>query len=381
MNGRQIAVAAWDAFHRKGIIQRRGIRTPQAYFLPDLEPTQQDVQIAERLLAAYVYSPPHEDIWGSITSGLQGFAAVVDRADPLELARYLCNVSRMDASRGIVQGDIEHQKLKLDPTYRRHVARMAADKLLLVAEAVGAVPVENPEQGPRRDTAKMTSGQIVDAISSVMSIDITPPEIDGGLFKIRTGVGDFGERDLNALYTAWLLRNYRSVCEIGGGSGRVAYWALRLGVRHYTIIDLPHANMLQGFYLMKALGADSVSLHGEDGRAPITLTPSSVHKSVGIDADAILNQDSFPEIAADVVRGYLEWVKNLDVPLISINHESQPPSGIGAPQIRVSDLVAEVGGFERTERHLYWLRSGYVLERFEPKSGSGHATHSDSPSH
>jgi hypothetical protein len=256
---------------------------------------------------------------------------------------------------------------------------MAADKLLLLAEAVGAVPVENPEQGRRGKTVRIAPGQLVDAISSAIGIDLAPPGIDGGLFKVRTGVGDFWERDLNAIYTAWLLRNYRSVCEIGGGSGRVAYWALRLGVRQYTIIDLPHANMLQGFYLMKAVGPDSVSLHGEGHQAPISLVPSSVHKSIGITADVILNQDAFPEIAADVVREYLEWVKDLDAPLLSINHESRPPSDSGSPQIRVADLVTEVGGFERTERHLYWLRSGYILERFERQGRSRHGTYSASP--
>ena len=43
------------------------------------------------------------------------------------------------------------------------------------------------------------------------------------------------------------------ICEIGGGMGGAAYYAARLGAAHYTLIDLPVMNALQGYFLPASL--------------------------------------------------------------------------------------------------------------------------------
>jgi len=59
------------------------------------------------------------------------------------LARYLCNMSRQDATIGTVQGDQEFKKISRDSNYRQFIALMTKDKLVSLAEAVGAIPCEN----------------------------------------------------------------------------------------------------------------------------------------------------------------------------------------------------------------------------------------------
>ena len=56
-------------------------------------------------------------------------------------------MSRQDATVGTVQGDAEHAKIVAIPAYRQFLALHAKDKLVSLAEAVGAIAVENPEAG------------------------------------------------------------------------------------------------------------------------------------------------------------------------------------------------------------------------------------------
>lgn len=332
---------------------------PSAHFVAERTPTTDDIDHAERLIAAYQASPRADradDIWTTIAAQQANFFDVLQRGCATELASHLCNMARHDATRGTVQGDAEHRRISRDRSYRRHIARMTADKLVLLAEAVGAIPTENPEQGAWGESRRLALGQVVALISAKLDVDVTPPDVDGGLFKVEVGPALFGERDCNAIYTGWLLKEHHSVCEIGGGSGRVAYWASRFGVVDYTLVDLPHINVIQGFYLMSALGGAAVRLYGESADAPITILPDTSYRSSvdGRQFDAVLNQDSFPEIDAEVVLRYLGWIEEIGIPLLSINHET-------AGQQRVQDLAAEVG-LRRESRYPYWLRKGYVAE-------------------
>lgn len=217
-----------------------------------------------------------------------------------------------------------------------------------------------------------------------MGLDIAPPPIDGGLFKISAGSGQdaarFGERDCNGIYTGWTLvqllgrrASGAALCEIGGGSGRVAYWAKRFGIDDYTIYDLPQVNAVQGFYLMKALGGEGVRLYGESGaqsQGGFRVLPYFATRDVNCRRyDLVLNQDSFPEINTEVVREYLAWIKKVSHAFLSINHESRPNAVGGSLQNNVSELVRESGGYRLQSRQLYWLRKGYVMELYQVSEG------------
>lgn len=312
------------------------------------------------------------DVWTYIRSRQRKYFDTLESKDPERLAAYLCNMSRHDATHGTVQGDWEYKKLLLSPRYRRYISLMAKDKLVLLAEALGAVPVENPEQGEWGMALRRDSDNLVATIENKLGRVLRPPAIDGGLFKLETARGEFSERDCNAIYTAWLLTEQLtggarpSVCEIGGGVGRVAYWSMQFGAGNYMIADLPHINVLQGFYLMKAMPQLRVCLYGEDARdADVVIWPGDrLAEAPRVAFDLVLNQDSFPEIHADIVRNYLRWIRTVSPRFISINHESRPNSIGDERQVSVPELVSDVGGFERKARWPYWLRRGYVLEDY-----------------
>ncbi len=364
---------------RNILLHESPARGPRALggVMPYKTESAEDVEIAERLLQAWdepAWRSERVDLWTEIREGQDGFRTVLASKDPVRLARYLCNVARHEASRGITQGDLEYDRIVRDASYRDFILLMTKDKLVALAEALGVIPVENPEQGPWGENLGRDADELVTAISNRLGVDIAPPDVDGGLLKLKTGRGDFGERDFNAIFTAQLVRSLvgerRRICEIGGGSGRVAYWSVRMGASAYTLVDLPHVNVVQGYYLMKALGADVVGLYGEAETPKHIVRIRPAHALGELEAtefDLVLNQDSFPEMHPDTVTDYLSWVAAGRGPrLLSINHESRPTYGGGRRQISVAQMAGECHGLERRERFPYWLRKGYVVELYSP---------------
>jgi hypothetical protein len=355
--------------------------------VPDKTPSAEDVAIAERLLRAFRAategseagsSSQTPDLWTIITAEQGQFASVLRRGDGAELAGYLCNVCRHDATIGIVQGNDEYARIVSDRSYRDSIALMAKDKLVSLAEAVGSLPVENPEQGPFGMNLHVDADDLVAGISQRIGIDITPPDVDGGLFKLSTSGGLFGERDANAIFTALLLRrlSYGSgtprICEIGAGSGRVAYWSRRLGSSSHTIIDLPHVNVVQGYYLLKSVPAERVRLYGEDSSAvapELTIWPNhAIGELRDAEYEIVLNQDSMPEMSRSTVDDYLRWIGRTCRHLfVSINQESRPTYGDDLQQVSVPEAAAAVGGFELLDRYPYWLRRGFVVELYRTR--------------
>ena len=324
-------------------------------------------------------SSEYEDIWSHNRLIQPTFFAALGSQDPTVLAAYLCNMCRHDATHGTVQGYREHLKVKYIPLYRRYIAKVIKDKLVLLAEAVGAVGCENPEQGVWGENFRLPIDFLVSAIERQIELDITPPDIDGGLLKIYGAKAQFNERDLNAIFTAWRMSNTlddftdASVCEIGAGTGRVAYWNWRFGIKSYSIIDLPHINVLSGFYLLKALPDANIRLYGEPSQElsddrEITIFPTYAINDFSLGQfDLVLNQDSFPEIHGDIVRDYLVKIREISRQFfLSINHESCP-RGVSDSftHISVQKVIDEVGGYEKLTRDPYWLRKGYVMQLYK----------------
>jgi hypothetical protein len=359
-----------------------------AEIVPDIQPETRDVEIAARLLAAHraaaadgppLPDPARADLWRGIYRRQRRFAEVLARGDPHELAGYLCNVSRHDASQGITQGDVEFARITRDRSYRDFLALLTKDSLVALAEALGALPVENPAQGSLGASLHADPDVLVAEVERRLGIELRPPEIDGGLLKLSTSRGRFGERDLNAIFTAWVVHRTMPpggrICEIGAGSGRVAYWSHRLGARPITLIDLPHVNVVQGYYLLRSLPDAPIALYGEPPPSGASLRILPNHATAAGHAhayDLVLNQDSFPEMHPDTVGDYLRWIRGVGAGrLLSINHEDKPPYGRGLAHVSVPEAIARAGGFELEDRTPYWLRKGYVTEVYRVlKAGS-----------
>ena len=370
---------------RQAMLQHRvGRRRPPiaAGIVPDIEPGAPDIAIAARLLAAHraaaaagppLPDPARADLWRGIYRRQRRFAEVLARGDAHELAGYLCNVSRHDASQGITQGNVEYARITRDRSYRDFLALLTKDTLVALAEALGALPVENPAQGSLGASLHADPEVLVAEVERRVGIELRPPEIDGGLLKLSTARGRFGERDLNAIFTAWVVHRTLPpggrICEIGAGSGRVAYWSHRLGAGPITLIDLPHVNVVQGYYLLRSLPDAPIALYGEPaapGSSLRILPNHAIAAGYAHDHDLVLNQDSFPEMHPDTVGDYLRWIRSLGPGrrLLSINHENKPPYGRGLAHVSVPEAVARAGGFELEDRTPYWLRKGYVTELY-----------------
>jgi hypothetical protein len=354
----------------------------------DIAATPSDVAIAERLLAAYSASErerqrhraPGVDMWSSIGKLQRPFHAMLGAGDPEALAAYLCNMARHDAAIGIGQGPQEHDFILSNADYAYFRRLLIKDKMISFAEATGAIGYECPEQGPWGEHFHCDIDDLLRRIEARVGISLIPPPIDGAMFKVPAGGGLFHDRDLFAQCSAWSMRELvgpgASVAEIGGGVGRCAYWARRFGLGRYTLVDLPHINVLQGYYLLKSLPDDRVALFGETaGDADITILPSFAKDRLADDAvDIVLTQDSLPEINEEVALDYIAWSRRVSRRwLYSINQEAAAaytqefcaPAGDGDPkQNIVRELVERSGGFRAVMRAPYWLRKGYAVELF-----------------
>lgn len=385
--GVQRLVGLLERPRRAAILQHsagRGRIRPDVLLVPDRLPEADDVAIAARLLTAYraaradgyagdAQSVGPKDLWSTIERRKHGFAALLEQGSAHELAVMLCNVARHPAAEGILQGETEYERIVSDSSYRAFLGLLATDTLVSLAEAVGALPVENPAQGSFGTNLRRDPGALIAAVEARLGLDVVPPNVDGALLKLRTPRGLFGERDLNAIFTAHLLTRllrdtaHPRLCEIGAGGGRTAYWSHRLGLRALTIVDLPDVNVVQGYYLLRNLPADHVTLYGEPVRPDpiVRILPAGALASAGAGRfDLVLNQDSFPEMAPVVVRDYLAWIRTSAERLLSINHESKPTYGPGLVHASVPEEIACVGGFLLEDRFPYWLRRGYVAELY-----------------
>ena len=351
-----------------------------ATVVADFVATDADMTITERLLRAYgraMTDRPRAnaevaDVWTKIAGVQGGLLGLLQSGDVKALANYLCNMSRMDATIGTVQGDDEYAQILAHKRNRDFRSALTKDKLVSFAEAVGVSRCETPEQGGWGDAIHASADELIAGLEARIGVSLTPPAIDGGLFKLVTAHGLFHERDLYAQFTAWSLRELigagGQVIEIGGGVGRSAYWGHRLGLGRYTIVDLPHIGVLQGFYLLKSLGPDQVRLHGESGDdAPLHLVPDfAIAGLAPASCDLVLNQDSLPEINLEAAQRYMDWIKQVSRAwFYSVNQEAKAPYSAQGRQLSVAELAAASGGYRRISRTPYWLRKGYVTEIYD----------------
>ncbi|MGA2368127.1 MAG: putative sugar O-methyltransferase [Dehalococcoidia bacterium] len=356
----------------------------------ELKPTTADESIAARLIKAFKKAAEDEcilnpassiDVWGILQRGPHSaFLQLLRDENTTALAAYLCNMSRLGISEGLVQGEDEYRKIISSRKFRKWLAVYNADKLVALGEAMGVLPCKNPEQGKFVfNNIYSNLDEVVEKIEKYLQISIIPPNIEGCLFKLRTKKGTISYRDIFAVYTAWRIRELlkgpssAKVCEIGGGIGKLAYYAHSFGIRNYTIVDLPYVNVLQGYYLIKCLPQANIILYGESKancEDIIEIMPywSFEHKPEG-SYDLTINSDSFPEIDKKTVLNYLKNIKrNTKNYFLSVNQEGRIFDLVyDFEQSVVSELVEETGGFRRLSRFPFWLRKGYVEEVFEIK--------------
>src|ERR1039457_88841 len=115
---------------------------------PVNEPSEEDVTLCHRLIAAYTKAASGDlmtdgPIWSSMIRREYGsLRATVDSRDASALAELLCRMFRSSCVHGIASGDLYRANLA-----KRFWQLKLLDDCVSLAEYLGAVRVENPEQG------------------------------------------------------------------------------------------------------------------------------------------------------------------------------------------------------------------------------------------
>jgi hypothetical protein len=332
----------------------------------------QRIDFAERLLVAYHAAMSDgtdaplkrdgTDMWTELMRGeLSELMSIIARHDARQLALSLVDFGRSFVWFGGITTCIDGFNRNLN---LRHVALTYLDKLICLGEAIGIVRVENPESGSWGSNLHVDVDQLIDDIEIELGISIAPPmgiiHTDG----LRTKKGLFHYRHIAGLYGAVRISNLvgssGKVCEFGGGLGITAMYARRLGILDYTMLDLPITCLLAGHYLLHALGRDSVVLYGEESRdCAIKILPYwECEKFADKAYEMTVNQDSFPEIAENLVNEYLVQIQRFTSGhFLSINHEYSFPR-------TVHNVVRRHRGYRRVYRSKCWVREGYVEELY-----------------
>ncbi|CAO4193714.1 hypothetical protein LFADAHJC_LOCUS2060 [Methylorubrum extorquens] len=337
---------------------------PAIAFAPP-RPGPEDDAIARRLIAAWQsgagrapVQADSEGMWAARSQGFPDFHRALQGGDAGALAGLLNNLFQSHLAHGIAMGRTMATLARHAPT---PFAASWCDRLLRLSEAVGLAPIRSPEQG---DYAAALPGPLAHHVApprleAELGFPLAFPEV-GAPFGVRYGAGILPEHALTHAYAAWRVGQlgcFDRVVEIGGGFGGLA-WFLRHPDRHYTILDLPFTNVLQGWFLLKA-GLD-VSLAGEPDAAIRVRPWWEIERNERY--DLAINQDSLPEMPPETAAMYIARIRAIAPLFYSINQEAAAPNTDAFRQAVVADLVARDGGYRRLGRHLFWMRDGYVEE-------------------
>ena len=284
--------------------------------------------------------PMHDLLTGGTTEQL-GFA--LDRPHTTNL--FLGFDNPVAAPWGFMDEDRNLLSIEVGPDMAERIYR-AVRRL---AEATGAAQVANPE------TLTGTALPIDDYLAAIderLGIELDFPNFYPHEKGIRSQRGIIGYRPLQAIYQAFRVKSLDAckVMEIGAGLGRTAYYAHRMGIRDYTIVDIPLSNVAQTHFLSRALGVGEVSVTGEERRTIRIVGPSFV-AATDERFDVVLNVDSLSEMDPGIAASYVAFARKAASNLVSINRE-------WADSPRIADMVKDVP----IMRMPYWMRDGYVEE-------------------
>jgi len=313
------------------------------------------------------------DMWTWITGLHRPFVEMLDAADHRRIGETLLNI----ACGPLVVGYLDyesHQRLKADRWARKREAKHVIDKLISLGEALACAPARCVEQGAwEYHNDDIDHKKILASIEEMVGFEIAPPRAGGGTFGLSVGPNVFCMRDLIAIYVAARLRQLlphqkeRCIAEIGGGTGSLAYYLVKAGMGRVSVYDLPTVGIVQGYYLMRSLGATRVWLYGEtkSDTAVAQVKPYwTIADLPDRSVDAFVNVDSLPEIELSAAQDYIRLIQAKGKHFfLSVNQEGQAEFG-SVPQSVVYRLVERNGGFERVYRFPHWMRRTYVEELY-----------------
>ncbi len=344
----------------------------------------QDILIAERILEAYQAAkrfeeanvPPQllqrRESSDDKPDFLQEFESILDSRDPTDVAVHLCQACRLPTAQGFGLG-----KRAFDAAtatgQEAEFAAIVMERVLAVARSMTLLP-----QGSDQPNTPESIEELLERIESAVGapIDIGPVM---GRFGVRLGERVLDPLAADSAYAIWRMRmllddelEHCRVAEIGAGLARTAQLAATIGIQQYSIFDLPTANALQGYYLLKTCEPGKVQLFGEINEdAPIKVQPywEFFDTPEGY-FDLCLSHNSIHAMSETAAKSYVLEMPRVSRLLLSINKEelSAADNQSTLRPLSMPRLVEDHPGFKRTGRHPYWVRPGYVEEVYRMSS-------------
>ncbi|MFP5238739.1 MAG: putative sugar O-methyltransferase [Acidobacteriota bacterium] len=313
-------------------------------------------------LASQTPLGPSDNIWLSQFSDTKRDDVALLESGDIEAAR---DMLRNPSSSMLFYGfDLIQEQTVAQNTHEAWIKwlhLLTYDTLLQTTRATGARRVEYPEAAIDYDDAPGME-ELLEQLDERLGFRIDFPNIFAGETGIATSRGVVSYRAAQALYHVWRMKQVLAgakatrILEIGAGLGRTAYYALKLGVEQYTIIDIPLTGVAQAYYLGRVLGERAVSLWGEQSYAPVRVLPPLAYQLLNEQFDLVVNIDSLPEMSEDTARGYIAGAARLTRRFLSINREFT--------SFTVESLYRAMPGV-KAMRFPCWSRRGYVEELLE----------------
>lgn len=209
--------------------------------------------------------------------------------------RFLANFGVWEEYTGIEEGQLVRRSMRT-PLGRAYLARVFEVLAHLWNHHYGG---REPFAALARPAHGNLAGAWIDDV--LVTVDSFFSEIYGRL--IAGMVGDVGRP---------------VIVELGGGSGRLAYYATRdLAQSTYVDFDLPETLAVAAYYLMLAYPKKRALLYGEAPYEPaaaheryelVFMPPFEIEKLASGRADIFVNETSLGEMSAEAVANYIRHV-------------------------------------------------------------------------
>ena len=333
-----------------------------AAILSDGEKTTSDISLVDRIIEAYHRTLEHskesgESWWttGWIWDCKEDIHKKLLSGNRDEVKNILRNPATNNLFWGF-ESIAANQTLK--DADKKKIARLIYDNIVQLAAYLGVVRMPNPEANDF--TPKMNLDDVFDKISAKYGFDLKFPNPYPGELGIPTKRGIVGYRTVQALYQAIKIHelvnennNDVKVLEIGAGLGRTAYFAYQMGIKNYTILDIPMTNVAQEYFLGRTIGEECVAFVGEGFANEIKILPSYMLQELEEEKyDLILNVDSMTEMDEDSQKNYWKYIQTHTNIFLSINHEANTHM--------VRELYLDTDF--KVHRRICPMRRGYIEE-------------------
>jgi len=316
---------------------------------------RRDDGFSRRIMAAYAiaareFAGHGDGFWQGINARSEDVHRLLLAGDAAPVSTALANPHTTDLTYGF---DIINRTFLAEMP---DVGPMLRDSLARLAQAVGAIPVQLPE----RPRPLPGTEELIAALDEKLGFRIDFPNPYPFEWGLATSRGIASWRPLMAIYQAWRLQQLAAgepvrILEIGAGMGRTAYYARRIGLGDYTIIDLPLANVAQSHFLGSVLGPDAVQLTGEPRRpGAIAIYGPRFIEATAERFDIVLNANSLVEMDERIAAGYVAFAARQARLFLSINHEHW--------RHRSFRTLATPHAVLPIPRFHYWMHDGWVEE-------------------